>query len=74
MNYTNEIAALRTRAAECREESLSWITVDGAKGRRLIELAERFEERATLLEAAGKVGAPATYQQFRRHFLRAGNL
>jgi hypothetical protein len=74
MIYADETTALRARAAELRQSSIDWLTSDHIKARRLLEIAEKLEERVVLLEAAGRVGAPATYQQFRRHFLRAGNL
>ncbi|MGV7929340.1 MAG: hypothetical protein AB2L13_10605 [Spirochaetota bacterium] len=64
MEFRDEIAALKKRAAELREESLSWITVDGTKGRRLLEVAEKLEERVVLLECASRVGAPATHRPF----------
>lgn len=72
MLHETSIAALRSRAAALRQSSIDWITTDSAKARRLLELAEKLEERALLLTAAGRVGAPPTYNPFRRHFLAGG--
>lgn len=71
MIYKDEVAAMKTRAAELRQSSIDWLTTDHIKARRLLELAERFEERATLLEAASRVGAPTTFRPF-TYFLGAG--
>lgn len=65
------IEKLRAEAAQYRQLSLDWLLVDSVKARRLLIHAEGLEKRVVLLEAASRVGAPATHRPF-TYFLGAG--